>query len=338
MSETAVAYAADSDQALASLFGRPEDGVFNGSVAKEKSRRIKYWRKPMSGASDSGWITTGPDVQTDAAKYQQFTQGKRFQELPDRFGKEVAGTPNSLIHPVHRHSPGNEHRWLELFMKNGGLTYVVQEGDTFGKVGEYLMPASQIVALALHRRPGMKEARPDLRTAVDIECPYGCLSPNGRDRRLFSGLTEDEAQKSVDQHIVAVHRDALASRAVGTEISKQLANLGGGSNIDAATIAGIVAAVMQAMKPAEVPVEPVEPQPAYLVGGFPRAPAASIDWSNATTITDADIITDDVPCVDFGSMKRQELMAYAKQKGIPSPEGAMRMNTSEWLDYVRANE
>ena len=335
MSETAVAYAADSDQALASLFGRPEDGVFNGSVAKEKSRRIKYWRKPMNAASDSGWITTGPDVQTDAAKYQQFTQGKRFQELPDRFGKEVAGTPNSLIHPAHRHAPGQEHRWLELFMKNGGLTYVIQEGDTFGKIGDYLMPASQIVALGLHRRPGMKEARPDLKTAIDLECPYGCLSPNGRERRLFSGVTEEEAQKSVDQHIVAVHRDALASRAVGTEISKQLANLGGGSNIDAATIAGIVAAVMQAMKPAEAPVELVEPL-SYQVGDVPFSPVTSIDWGNATITTNTTNITDGT--IPIESMKRQDLMAYAKQKGIPSPEGAMRMNTEQWLDYVRANE
>ena len=318
MSETAVAYAADSSQALASLFGRPEDGVFGGSVAKEKSRRIKYWRKPVNGASDSGWIITGPDVQTDAAKYQQYTQEKRFQELPDRFGKEVAGTPNSTIHPSHRHPPGQEHRWLEPFMKNGGLTYVIQQGDTFGTIGDYLMPATQIVALALHRRPGMKEARPDLATAVDLECPYGCLSPNGRDRRLFSGVTENEAQKSVDQHIVAVHRDALASRAVGAEISKQLASMGG-SNIDATTIAGIVSAVMQAMKPAAasvavtLEVEPVQDEPVVYEAWAPEPKSLE-------------------------EMKRQELMAYAKQAGIPSPEGAMRMNTAEWLDYVRANE
>lgn len=271
--------ASQSDAALEALYGKPDaEGTRVGVFGKERAARVKYWRKP------DGWITTGPDVMTDAPKYQQYVSNKRYRELPDAFGKEILNTGD--MSPL-RQVRGQEHRWLQPFIKAGGLTYVVVQGDVFGTPGEYLMPREQIVALNLHRMPGVKELRPDLADAVDEPCPYGCLDSETKRHRIFSGLSQEEAQRSIDQHIIAVHKDAVASRAVGDEISKAMKSFQG-SQVSPELIASIAAAVAAAFtqqqagaiaavaveKQAEAEAEAEETPVAVQPLAIPKAPSA----------------------------------------------------------------
>lgn len=306
-----------TNEALESLFGRPDQGFFNGTVAhREKSARVKYWRKPESGATDSGWIMLGPDMQTDISKYRQFMEVKRYKELSDSFGKEVAGLPKSRIRPQKRYEAGQEHRWLETFMDNGGLTYIMKAGDNYGTPGEYLLPASQIVALGLHRATGMKQARPDLANVVDLECPYACMAKGGTGRRLFSGLTMKEAQQSVDQHVLAVHRETIASRAIGDEIAK---SLGANAKMDAGMIAQIVAAVAAAL-------QPNTPEPAPVA-----AVAQEVPGVDTTPVAPSPAPPTERFDVDTAS--RQEMMVFAKTMGIPTLPFSAK--AEDWRAYLK---
>jgi hypothetical protein len=303
MSETV--RAKGSGVLLESVFGDARD-TLSGSVARERSGRVKYWKR-----FPDGWIARGPDIRTDPPKWQQFTMTKKWRELPDSFGIEVQGVAGGTIQPNHPARGGQEHHWLLTFFRNGGLTYVCTEADTFGKVGEYAMPAEQIVSMGLHRDPEILKLRPDLEEAVDLECPYEPHQTESGERRLFSAMTHADAQKKVDQHVVAVHKDAIASKAVGNAIAAATADKSGQSinpeliaQIVAATVAalkgvdaGAVAAVATAKE--EKPAGPRYPE------GFP-AP----DW------------------------KRQELMAWAKDNGYQIPENRMQMSRDDWYNYI----
>lgn len=294
-----------SESALRAMFGPPQDGVFSGTVVKERSARTKYWRKP------DGWITTGPDVQTDAPKYQQYIGYKRYRELPDSFGREAIGTGDITVH----HRVGEEHRWLKPFMEAGGLTYQVLATDPFRLPGEepgaYLIPAAQLVELNLHRSPEVRAARPDLGSAVDLECPYGCVMRGGR-RRLFSGITKDEAQASVDQHIVSVHKDAVASRAVGDTIAQAMQGFNG-AQVNTEMIATIAAAVVQAMT------------------GVERGAVAAVVPKEAPAAMPDNVFTDDT---DINTLNRQQLMGFAKWKGMEMPEKPLSLDTTAWRQWV----
>lgn len=237
----------ESSAALEAMFGKPGDGVFSGTVARERSGRDQYWRKP------DGWIVVGPEVGTNAPRYQSFVENKRYKILPPEFGQEVRGR-GVMTASNPSQIRGKEHMWLTPFIEAGGLTYKIKTGDTFAfssdEVGNYLFCMEQIVALNLHRLPGVKELRPDLADAIDLECPYGCIEERTRKRRLFSGVNKVAAQASLDQHCTAVHKDAVASRAVGQTIAASMEDLKG-QQIDANLIAAITAAVVQALKPAE---------------------------------------------------------------------------------------
>ena len=299
------------------MFGKPGEGFHSGSVGREKSARVKYWRKPETGATDSGWIQLGPDLHTDIGKYETFLQVKGYKELPDSFGKEVAGMPESTIRPQKRYEQGEEHRWLKTFMDNSGLTYIIQPGDAFGTPGTYLMPASQIVALNLHRQKGMKDLRPDLADAVDIECPYACMAKDGKGRRLFSGLTQREAALARDQHVLAVHKDTIASRAIGDEIAKTLtANAG----VDATTIASIIAAVMAATGHSAAPGAPVAPElpVTEAVDYEPESEPEPARPPNAINIDTA---------------RRPDMMAFAKMMGFKTLP--LSAKTDDWRTYLR---
>ena len=54
-------------------------------VGGRNSKEQKYWKKP------DGWIGNGPTARTDEAEYIQYMRGKRWRELPDRFGIEMVG-------------------------------------------------------------------------------------------------------------------------------------------------------------------------------------------------------------------------------------------------------
>src|SRR3990167_2110849 len=232
----------NAEAELSSVFGAPDtEGVFGGAASRERQARIKYWRKP------DGWIERGPHVSTSPAKYQAFVEVKRWRELPDSFGREVMGAKGSRMFPPNGFPRGQEHHWLLPFFEAGGHTYVCKATDSFGAAGEPLMPMAQLVSLGLHRNEDMVKVRPDLAMAVDAPCPYGCVNERTRRPRVFGGCTQEEAEGSRDQHIVAVHKDAVASRAVGDTIANALAN-NAGQQINPELIASIVAAVSAAMR------------------------------------------------------------------------------------------
>lgn len=292
---------------LESVFGDAPD-VLSGAMVRERSARVKYWKR-----YPDGWIARGPDIQTDAPRWQQFTMVRHWKELPDSFGKEVQGIPGGKIQPNHPGRNGTEHHWLLPFFQNGGLTYRCTEADTFGKPGEYAMPAAQLASMGLHRDPEIRKLRPDLDAVVEIECPYACVVESTGRRRMFVAMTEDDALKACDAHVVAAHKEAIASKAVGDAIARAT---GGkmGQTVDDSLVAQIVAATVAALTTvqkgavaatATETARPPKPTgPRYPEGG-PQP-----DW------------------------KRQYLMAWASDNGLPMPENRMAMSRDEWYEYV----
>lgn len=306
----------DSARALEIIFGREEEGILVGGSRKEKQRRVKYWRKPEhDGATDSGWIVAGPDYKTDASRHERL-KDKGWKELPDSFGLQTTGQGDAKKNPTTiawEASPRQRQKptiWLEPFIQGGGLTYKIKPTEDFGTPYTYLFPADQIVAYGLHRRPGIKEIRPDLASAVDLECPHACINSN-KTRMLFAGVNLAEAQKSLDQHMAARHTMSEGARAVGLEVSRQVEAVGASSRLDTENIAAIVAAVLKGVgisgAPAAEAAPTAPPKPAE-----PRYPEGdpSPDW------------------------KRQHLMAWAADNGLPMPENRMAMGKDAWWEYV----
>jgi hypothetical protein len=299
----------DSAKALEVIFGKPEDGVMVGGSKREKQRRAKYWRKPdHEGATDAGWIIVGPDYMTDAARHDRMKNLKGWKELPDSFGLEITGQPNSIITWEGRKDQGkNPERWLEPFFKAGGLTYIIQPGDGYGKPGDYLIPAMQLVTYGFHRRKGITDLRPDLASAVDLECEHGCINENNT-RKLFSGITLAHAQKSLDQHMTS-HKQSEGSRSAGREIQKVIEAMEAkGQKMDAEDIAKIVAATIVALQQAQV-VEVSQIAAKKYPEGTPDE-----TW------------------------KRPQLMAYAADSGMKQLSEPMRKTQAQWLEYVLSQE
>jgi hypothetical protein len=294
---------ADSDQVLKAMFGNPNDGVYGGTIVNERNMRKKYWQKP------SGEITIGPDWRTDSPKAVKYRDHKRYRELPDSFGLELINKGDITGH----HAQGREHWWLKPFFEAGGLTYVCTESDFFySRPGQYLITAEQLVTLGLHRLPEVKAARPDLAEAVDLECPYRCMA--GDKRRLFSGLTEAIAQQSVDQHVVAAHKDAVASAAVGDAVAKAMKTVGGG---DTSQIAAIVAAVVAALNPVQTAAVA-----AVAVGQPPVE-----EWA-------------DVPEPSGNpdeTWTRARMFNWMKGQGMKFPDKFQSLKQAELLSYIREN-
>ncbi|MBK7330451.1 MAG: hypothetical protein IPI85_15610 [Dehalococcoidia bacterium] len=101
--------------------------------------------------------------------------------------------------------------------------------------------------MGLHHDSEIRRLRPDLEVAVDLECPYEPHQTETGERRLFSAMTLSDAQKKVDQHVVATHSSVIASKAVGNAIAAATADKGG-QTINPELIAQIVAATVAALK------------------------------------------------------------------------------------------
>src|SRR3990167_7931575 len=325
----------DADQVLASMNAVPdsENGTFVGVPRNDRSTRVKYWKKP------DGRIALGPDVRTDPHMYAQYTQNKRWKELPNSFGNEQKNV--GLMSPL-KVVRGKEWRWLESFIAADGLTYICSDRDNFGKPGEYFMPKEQLVELNLHRFPAIAAVRPDLADAVDLECPFSCPDENTGTVRRFSGVEKRFAQHSIDQHVAVAHKEAVASRAVGQAIAEALKTVtvsqAGGSSMNPATIAAIVAATVQALNPqgmGAVAAQAVQqgmgmpdsaPEGAEFVE-FPTSPLKQIKNPAGKPI-----IPEGIP--DEG-WSRQAMMTWAKQNDLVMPERAFHLNTADWLQWIR---
>lgn len=308
MDETQALNASDSARALELIFGKPEENLFVGAGRREKQRRVKYWRAPdHEGATDAGWIKVGPDYMTDAARHERMKTLKGWKELDDRFGLELTGAPNSIISwEARKDQVKRPEKWLEPFIKNGGLTYIIQPNDNYGKPGTYLFPATQLVAYGFHRNPGIKELRPDLAEAVDVECPNeGCINEGDNRRRRFSGVNRAAAERALDSHM-AHHKGGEGARSAGREVQKALEAMEAkGGKLDAEAIAQIVASTIVALQQAGT-ISVTTPEPKKYPDGDPDA-----TW------------------------KRPQLMSWAADHGIPQPEKPMSIPTMGWLKYIR---
>lgn len=320
---------ATTDATLQSVFGRPEEGAFAGVVGNERQARLRYWKKP------DGWIDRGPDVSTDAPKYQQFIQ-KGWRQLPASFGQEVVG--KGRMFPQSSFPRGQEHFWLQPFFEAGGHTYVCSAVDAFGREGEFLMPASQLISLGLHRNKDIVAVRPDLSSAVDVTCPYGCQDEQTKRARTFAGVTQEVAQGSCDQHIIAVHKDAVASRAVGDTIAKAMKG-NQGQTIDAAMIAQIVAATIAGLRGVELgAVAAVATETAIIETETVETEWVMPDPQADPAFEPVELKEGEfVPSrQDIDSMTRAEMMKFAaaNKDRIKPPEAPFKMTSAQWRRYL----
>lgn len=300
----------DNAAVMAAMFGAKSGtgATTLGSQGRE-SRQVKYWKKP------DGWVTIGPTRQTDGPEYLRYLENKRYKPLPDFYGVEVVGKPAALGGSMLN---ANGHTRLASFISNGGLAAKDETGE-FGKPGEYLLPRDQLIVMGMHRKPEIVAQRPDLAGIVDVECPYGCIDQATSKPRLFA------YKEWCDQHVVAVHKDAIASEAVGRTIAKAMEKQNG---VDTAQIATIVAAVMAALNPvqtaavASVAVENEvmeEEEVDGLIGENIVVPTSS---------------TPSQPPFDIDGASRQEMMVFAKTMGITTLPFSAKAD--EWRAYLKA--
>lgn len=307
MDDSQIVVASESAEALDLIFGKPPEGVMNMGP-KERQRMVKYWRKPdHKGATDAGWIAVGPDYGTDKPGHARYKELKRWKELPDRFGHEITHQPGSEMAWERTDAQRSEPVvWLKKFLAAGGLTYKIQLGDDFGTVGDWLMPAAQLVSLGFHRRDGILKLRPDLATAVDLECPNeGCTNDSDGMRRHFAGVTRAEAERALDNHM-ASHKGGEGARSAGREVQKVMEAMEAkGEKLDAQTIATIVASTIVALQQNQV-VQVSTPEAKKYPDGKPDA-----TW------------------------KRPQLMAWASANGVKYPPGGTKNTTEQWFEYLQ---
>lgn len=293
------------------IFGSPELPG-GGRPQDRRQRRVIYWRKSdHEGAPDAGWITTGPESRTDNPRWQRF-RDRGWVPL-EKFGNQISGqnilaqgksTP--MIWEATKQQRDKPTIWLKTFFENGGLTYVISPTDGYGRAGDYLIPATQLVSLGLHTNPEVVRVRPDLQKAVILTCPERCVEENGSPR-IFSGINQGAAQAALDMHFSVKHKASEGTRSVGQEIANALEKAGGlrsGTDDIAAVVAGVLAALGHAVPQEKKPAGPKFPE------GFPDE-----TW------------------------KRQELMAYATAHnidvtGLGDAGERMKKDTKTWLDYV----
>lgn len=157
-----------------------------------RSSMMMYWKKcerqrcprhsnPRTGEnSEAGWIVVGPSQVTDPMEYSRWINERHMTPLPQYglvpYGMEGAANPDRRFDAILSH-PG----------------------------GIYEFPISQIVAYNWDLIPEVQEVRPELANVKRYKCTVGgCY-----DRRFPS-------EKALEQHIRAVHEDAVATRAMGS--------------------------------------------------------------------------------------------------------------------------
>lgn len=303
----------DNAAVMQAMFGVKSGtgSVALGSLGRE-SRQVKYWKKP------DGWVTTGPTRQTDGPEYLRYLENKQYKPLPDSYGVEVVGKPASQGGSMMN---SNGHTRLLKFIDAGGIDAVDETGE-FGKPGEYLLPREQLIVMGMHRKPDIVAKRPDLVGIVDVECPYGCIDQATSKPRLFA------YQEWCDQHVVAVHKDAIASEAVGRTIAKAMEKQSGGA--DTTQIAAIVAAVMAAMNPVQTAAVAAVAVENDLVEYEEDVEVDGVVGENIVAPTST---TPSQPPFDIDNARRPDMMAFAKTMGFKTLP--LSANADAWRVYLK---
>lgn len=211
------------------------------AVSGRGSALAKYWLHPVTG-----WVVPGPHVATDAQRYQRFKRNG-FIELPDMFGVENAGSGNI----VGRDGT----KFLTPFINAGGL-WAIDERGAYGRQGQFIMPASQIIEMNLWKLPGLLQTRPDVEVA-NLNCPFRCLEVgNSRTLRVFT------SQALLDHHMELKHQKEMAPDVIARKVQENVGQVAPGLGFDERTMALLGQVLGQALKEA-------------LSGGTPEASVAA---------------------------------------------------------------
>lgn len=282
---------ADTNNELVNLvLGEKPGEVVVGSG--RGSALCHYWKRPTDG-----WITViAAHVKTDAPAYAEFIS-KGFKPLPYYFGVEEVYKGTML--------GGDGTRQFEKFIAAGGLDYIDTRGE-FGDVGEYLMPATQIVQMNWHRSPAVREKRPDVASIVDLPCPHKCIDKVTGKVSLFA------SQVLLDKHLDTDpdHRATRTQYAMTETLTKVLG--------PQAAPAFDIAAMREEIK-AELRAEFLETLRAEAAPP-PPIPAAPVSLRYPEGSPDE-------------SWSRQNLMAWAKDNGY-SAALSPSLNTAETLAAI----
>ena len=294
------------------------------STMRFKNRKVKYWRKP------DGWILLGPEISTDPSKYQQWREFG-WRELPDRFGVEVAHTIESTMLPAAGYPEREAHRWMTQLFANGGLTYVIKESDDFGKPGEYLITKKQLIAMGFHKIKAVTDVRPDLLDVAIVKCPFGCP-------REFAAETEFEAEAAKNQHVAAVHREAVVSQSVGSAVASAIKSIAPANSLSTTEL---IATVTQAILAA------LRMQGDQAMGAMATAAVSGIDAPGDDA--DAGEQADGAPAVQelsadeaflrdiqyIETAKRVDLQRFAPMRGIKLPSNHGFMTNEQLRQFLR---
>lgn len=291
-----------------------------------KNRKVKYWRKP------DGWILLGPEISTDSPKYQQWREFG-WRELPDRFGVEVAYTIDSTMLPAKGYAERDANRWMTRLIANGGLTYVITESDDFGKPGEYLITKKQLISMGFHKIKAVTDVRPDLLDVVIVKCPFGCP-------REFAAETQFEAEAAKNQHVAAVHREAVVSQSVGSAVASAIQSVMPSNQPSTAELISAVTTAILAALRAQGEQAMSSVATAAVAGiDAPGDDADGADGEQAEGapgvpgMTEDDAFLRDIQYVE--TAKRTDLQRFAPMRGIKLPSNHGFMTNEQLRQFLK---
>lgn len=163
-------------------------------------RHLKYWRmcqRPncQRHRSAHGWITVGPDPQTDPYEAQRYERSKHMTQFDDAYGIEEVG--GDMTDGMARFRP---------FLNAGGLQ---------------LFPGEQVFSYAWHEIPLVRQSLSEEQEAVVgalemqvVECEYGCFDFARSHVRRFANTG------AYSSHIKAMHPEVAGPVAVGRKIEE----------------------------------------------------------------------------------------------------------------------
>lgn len=250
-----------------------------------------YWKRP------DGWITAiEAHVKTNAPQYAEFVS-RGFKPLPYLFGVEEAYSGSGTM------TGGDGTRQFEKFIAAGGLDWIDTRGE-FGTPGEYLMPAEQVIALGWHRKPGVREMRPDVADVVDIPCPHKCVDKVTKQISVFT------SRQLLDKHL-DTDPDHRATR-TQFAMTESLKEVMGAPRSEPAPVIDVAAirAQLKAELMAELAAELRTPTPAPVAARYPEG-SPDDTWP------------------------RTALMAWAKDNGLSSVLSPS-MNTADTLAAINS--
>ena len=201
------------------MIGAGFNNVPDFASSSSRDRRLQYWRSCPGcerHTEQHNWIILGPVMgPTSANAFVDFQNSKHATPLTE-YGQYLSGM--------------NRNNKYDITEARQRFNYLIEGGG----IGEF--PVDQMIAYNWHRFPIIVKARPELEFVEDIACQHGCSN------RLFT------SESSYHDHISVIHKEVAQPEAIGRHFESAIKQMGN-QQVDAATIAAIVAAVREAMTP-----------------------------------------------------------------------------------------